>query len=98
MGCQQPPMFRYLLEQTRMVPRLIYWTSSHSFVIWMMLYLISKKITDIYFSIIQCPRCTHNTKASHETAVRRVYQYIQGTKDKGLIYNPPKKNDGGLLC
>ena len=31
------------------------------------------------------------TKALHETAIKRIYKYLQGTKDNGIVYNPPKK-------
>ena len=32
-----------------------------------------------------------NTKVSHETAVKRICRYLQGTKDNGLVLNPSKK-------
>ena len=57
----------------------------------MMLYLASNTRLDISFAVHQCARFTHNTKASHETAVKRICQYLQGIKDNGLVFNPPKK-------
>ena len=67
------------------------WTNSYASVIGMMLYLASNKIPDIYFDVHQCDRFTHNTKASHETAVKRICWYLQGTKENGLVFNPSKK-------
>ena len=65
--------------------------NSYASVIGMMLYLVSNTITDISFAVHQCARFTHNTKASHETAVMRICQYLQGTKDNGLLFNPSNK-------
>ena len=55
------------------------WTNSYAYVIEIMLYLSSKTIPDISFDVHQCDRFTHNTKASHETAVKRIFRYLQGT-------------------
>ena len=60
-------------------------------VIGMMLYLESNTRTDISFDVHQCARFTHNTKASHKTAVKRICRYLQGTKDKDLVFNPSNK-------
>ena len=38
----------------------------------MMLYLASNTRPDISFSVHQCARFTHNTKVSHDTAVKRI--------------------------
>ena len=57
----------------------------------MMLYLASNKRPDISFAVHQCARLTHNTKASHETALKMICRYLQGTKDNGLVFNPSKK-------
>ena len=46
---------------------------------------------DISFSVHQCSRFTHNTKSSHETALKRIFRYLQGTNDNGLVFNPSKK-------
>ena len=56
----------------------------------MMLYLASNTIPDISFDDHQCAMFTHNTKASHETAVKRMCQYLQSTKYKGLVFNTSK--------
>ena len=46
--------------------------NSYTYVIGMMLYLASNIRPDIYFAVHQCARFTHNTKASHDTAVNRI--------------------------
>ena len=56
-----------------------------------MLYLASNTRPDISFAVHQCARFTHNTKVSHETAVKRLFWYLQGTKDNVLVFNPYKK-------
>ena len=67
------------------------WPNSHAYVIEMMLYLASNTRPDISFAVHQCSRFTHNTKVSHETAVKRICRYIQGTKDNGIVFNISKK-------
>ena len=57
----------------------------------MMLYLASNTRPDISFAVHQCARFTHNTKVSHETDVKRICRYLQGTKDNGLVFIPSKK-------
>ena len=68
-----------------------YWPNSYASVIGMMLYLTSNTRPDISFDVHQCYQSTHNTKASHDTAVKRICRYLQGTKDNGLVFNPSKK-------
>ena len=57
----------------------------------MILYLASNTRLDISFAVHQCARFTHNTQASHDTAVKRICRYLQGTKDNGIVFNPSKK-------
>ena len=57
----------------------------------MILYLASNTRPNISFAVHQCARFTHNTKVSHETAAKRIYSYLQGTKDNGMVFNPSKK-------
>ena len=56
----------------------------------MMLYLASNTIPDISFAVHQYARFMHNTKASPDTSVKRIFRYLQGTKDNGLVFNPSK--------
>ena len=67
------------------------WPNSYASVIGMMLYLASNTRPDISFAVHHCARFTHNTKVSHDTAVKRICRYLQGTKDNGLVFNPSKK-------
>ena len=66
------------------------WPNSYASVIGMMLYLESNTRPGISFDVNQCARFTHNTKASHKTAVKRICRYPRGTIDNGLVFNPPK--------
>ena len=67
------------------------WPNSYDSVMVMMLYLASSTRPDISFAVHQCARFTHNTKVSHETAVKRICRYLQGTKYNGLVFNTSKK-------
>ena len=67
------------------------WPNSYYSVIGMMLYLTSNIIPDISFAVHQFSRFTHNTKASHEMAVKNICRYFHGTKYNGLVFNPSKK-------
>ena len=67
------------------------WPNSYASVIGIILYLSSNTIPDIYFVVHQCSRFKHNTKASHETVVNRIWRYLKETKDNGLVYDPSKK-------
>ena len=66
-------------------------TSSYASIIGMILYLASNKRPYIFFYVHLCDRFTHNTNASHETDVKRIWWYLQGTKENGLVFNPSKK-------
>ena len=67
------------------------WPNSYASVIGVMLYLASNTIPDILFAVNQCAQFTHNTKVYTETDVKRIFWYLQGTKDNGLVFNTPKK-------
>ena len=81
----------HLVTDTNGYEAEIYCPNSNSSVIGMMLYMALNTIPDISFAVHQCARFTHNTKASHETDVKRICRYLQGTKDNGLVFNPSKK-------
>ena len=68
-----------------------YWPNSYAYVIGMMMYLASNTRPDILFVVIQCDRFTHNTKVSHDTAVKRICRYLRCTKENVLVFNPSKK-------
>ena len=67
------------------------WHNSYDSFIGMMFYMASNKRPDISFSVHRCAWFTHNTSASHETDVKRICRYLQGTKYNGLLFNPSKK-------
>jgi hypothetical protein len=54
----------------------------------MLIYLSSNSRPDIQYAVHQCARFTHFPKKSHEDAILRICRYLQGTKDKGLQFNP----------
>ena len=67
------------------------WPNSYASVVGIMLYLASNTRPDTSFAVHQCAWFTHNTKVSHETDVKRICTYLQGTKDNGLVFNPSNK-------
>jgi Reverse transcriptase (RNA-dependent DNA polymerase) len=60
-------------------------------VVGMLLYLSSNSRPDIQFAVHQCARFTHNPKQSHGDAVKRICRYLQGTRTRGLIFQPTKE-------
>ena len=56
-------------------------------VVGMLLYVSSNSQPDIQFAVHQCARFTHCPKKSHGEAVKRICRYLQGTREKGLIFN-----------
>ena len=69
----------------------IYYPNSYASVIFIVLYLSQNTIPDIYSGVHQCAQFTHNTKASHKKSVKRIFQYLQGTKDNVMMFNTYKK-------
>ena len=61
-------------------------TWNYSSAVGMLLYLASNARPDIMFAVHQCARFTHCAKHSHEEGIKRICRYLQGTKDKGLIF------------
>ena len=37
---------------------------------------------------VQCSRFNCDPKLSHDKAIKRIYRYLLGTMDKGIIYRP----------
>ena len=64
---------------------------SYSSVVGMLLCLAANSCPEIAYAVHQCARFTHNPKASHGAAVKRICHYLQGTKTKGLILKPSKQ-------
>jgi hypothetical protein len=42
------------------------------------------------------PRYSHNPKPSHDKAIKQITRYLQGTKDKGMMFSP--SNDYMVNC
>lgn len=55
-----------------------------------LLYLTASR-PDIIFSVCMCARFQADPKESHLTAVKRIFRYLNGTKDLGLWY--PKRTN-----
>ena len=52
---------------------------------------IGNTILYIYFAVHTCDWFTHNNNESNKTAVKRIHWYLQGTKEKGLLFNQSNK-------
>ena len=63
----------------------------YSSVVGMLLYQASNSHPEIAYMVHQCARFTHNSKASHGAAVKRICCYVQGVKKRGLILQPSKQ-------
>ena len=87
MGCQHPPRLSLLGTHDNGTEAKRYSKNLYASAIWIILYLESNTIPDIYFAVHKCDRFTHNTKSSHETDVKRTCWYLQATKDKVLVFN-----------
>ena len=60
----------------------------YSSVVGMLLYLAVKSQQEIAYTVHQCAQFTHNPKASHGNAVKRICQYLKGTQTKGMLLQP----------
>ena len=54
----------------------------------MLMYVAQNSRPDIAYVVHQCARFIHTPRSSYVTGIKKL-QYLQGTKDKGLILNPP---------
>jgi hypothetical protein len=61
---------------------------NYASVVGMLLYLSSNSRPDIQFAVHQCARFTHDPKASHEEAIKRICRYLKGTKTQGMTFKP----------
>jgi hypothetical protein len=51
-------------------------------IIGMLMYLSANTQPDIAFAVHQAARFTHNPRASHAAAIKRILRYLKATKDK----------------
>ena len=54
----------------------------------MLLHLAGNIWPDILFAVHQCARFSQRPKKCHGDAVKRIFCYLKGTCDKGLIFEP----------
>jgi hypothetical protein len=52
------------------------------------MYLVANTRPDIAYAVYQAARYTHDPRASHAVAIKRILRYIKGTKDKGIYFTP----------
>jgi hypothetical protein len=57
-------------------------------IVGMLMYLAANTRPDIAYAVHQAARYTHNPRASHAVAIKRILRYIKGTKDKGIYFTP----------
>ena len=62
----------------------------------MLNYMTGTTRPDLAMAVHQAARFTNDPKLSHERAIMRIGKYLQGTKDKGIIFKPDKSR--GLEC
>jgi len=65
-------------------------------VIGMLNFLAGSTRPDMAFMVHQCARFSADPKKCHETAVKRIARYLQGTEKQGMIFTPDKSR--GMEC
>jgi hypothetical protein len=60
----------------------------YSSIVGMLMYLPANTRPDIAYAVHQAARYTHDPRASHAIAIKRILRYIKGTKDKGIYFTP----------
>jgi hypothetical protein len=58
----------------------------------MLMYLTANMRPDIAYAVHQAARYTHAPKAIHAVAVKRILQYLVGTRDTGIFFKPNNSN------
>ena len=53
-------------------------------------YLQGKTCPDIEMSTHQCARLNNHPHISHEQAVKCIGRYLLDTRDKAMVYRPPR--------
>jgi hypothetical protein len=54
----------------------------------MLMYLAANTHPDIAYAVHQSARYTHDPRAAHSVAIKRILRYIKGTKDKIIYFKP----------
>ena len=81
-----PAQPRPLEKDVNRKPFLEPW--KYASVVGMLLYLSGNSRPDIAFAVNQAACFTQNPKASHAAAVKRIIQYLSGTKHRNLTFKP----------
>jgi len=69
----------------------------YKYMIGSLLYLTSSK-PDILFSVRLCPRFQSDPRESHLTDVKRIFKYLKGTTNLGLLYRKSQDYKLVELC
>ena len=64
---------------------------SYSSVVGVLLYLVANFQPEIAYAVHQFAQFTHDRKASHGNAMKRICQYLKGKKNNGMILFPSKQ-------
>ena len=62
----------------------------------MLSYLTGTTRPEIFMVVHQTARFSSNPKISYERAIKRICKYLQGIKERGMIYKPDKTK--GIKC
>jgi hypothetical protein len=57
-------------------------------IVGMLMYLEVHTCPDIAYTVHQAAIYTHDPRASHAVAIKRILRYIKGTKDKEIYFTP----------
>ena len=57
----------------------------HASVVGMLMHLVNTR-PDMQFAVHQCGKCSHNPRASHAKAVKKICRYLQGTKSRRIRF------------
>ena len=66
---------------------------NYSSVVGMLQYLQGHSRPDITYAVSQVARFVHSPRRSHEIALERIWQYLRGTIEEGLILRPMGRFD-----
>ena len=73
-------------------------TWSYRSVIGILTYIARNTRPDIEYAVHQCARFQINPKKAHDNAVKRICRYLNGTRDKGVIFTPDAALTSSLQC
>ena len=71
---------------------------NYASVVGMLLYLQGHSRPDITFAVSQVARFIHGHRRSHEVALERIGQYLNGTKEQGLVLKPTDEFSMECYC